>query len=99
ALENAMRLRVHFRNVKGASGDAVAAADAIGLLEINDAVGVLHDGTVRGTRRQASGLRAMHDGSLMWLMRKNQCMHCAEPGCMHWFLRISHITFAKKTAR
>src|SRR5207244_1019219 len=60
ALENAMRLRVHFRNVKGAPGDAVAAADAIGLLEINDAVGVLHDGTVRGTRRQASGLRAMH---------------------------------------
>src|SRR5437899_11426197 len=60
ALENAMRLRVHFRNVKGASGDAVAAADAIGLLEINDAVGVLHDGPVRGTRRQASGPSAMH---------------------------------------
>src|SRR5437879_8964990 len=53
AFENAMRLRVHLWNVKRASRDAVAAADAIGLLEIDDAVGVLHDGAVRGTRRPA----------------------------------------------
>src|SRR5215472_4227975 len=33
ALEHAMRLRIHLRNVEWASGDAVAAADAIGLLE------------------------------------------------------------------
>ena len=60
ALENAMRLRVHLRNVKRASGDAIAAADAIGLLEIDDAVGVLDDGAVRGTSRQAAGLGAVH---------------------------------------
>src|SRR5438876_1735339 len=60
ALEDAMRLRVHLRNVKRASGDAIAAADAIGLLEIDDAVGVLHDGAVRGTSRQAAGFGAVH---------------------------------------
>src|SRR3989440_1584035 len=45
-LENAMGLGVHLRNVKRASGDAIAAANAIGLLEIDDAIGVLHDGAV-----------------------------------------------------
>src|SRR5438445_7542093 len=59
-LENAMGLGVHLRNVKRASGDAIAAANAIGLLEIDDPIGVLHDGAVRGTRRQAAGLGAMH---------------------------------------
>src|SRR5947207_5415696 len=59
-LENAMGLGIHLRNVERASGDAVAAANAIGLLEIDDAIGVLHDGAVRRTRRQAAGLRAMH---------------------------------------
>src|SRR5256884_6741345 len=59
-LENAMGLGVHLRNVKRASGDAIAAANAIGLLEIDDAIGVLHDGAVRGTRRQAAGLGAVH---------------------------------------
>src|SRR5438477_9855854 len=60
ALENAMRLGVHLRNVKRASGDAVAAADAIGLLEIHDAVGVLHDGAVRGASGQTAGFGAVH---------------------------------------
>src|SRR5438309_3106066 len=59
-LENAMGLGVHLRNVKRASGDAIAAANAIGLLEIDDAIGVLHDGAVRWARRQAAGLGAMH---------------------------------------
>src|SRR5229473_1735269 len=46
ALENAIGLRVHLRNVERAAGDAVAAADAVGLLKIDDAIGVLHDGPV-----------------------------------------------------
>src|SRR5260370_20438662 len=45
ALENAMGLRVHLWNVERASRDAVAAADAIGLLKIDDAIRVLHDGS------------------------------------------------------
>src|SRR3989441_1868945 len=38
ALEDAMRLRIHLRNVERASRDAVAAPDAVGLLKIDDAV-------------------------------------------------------------
>src|SRR6266851_6721729 len=57
AFENAIVLRVHLRNVERASGDAVAAPDAIGLLKIHDAVRILHDGPVRGTRSQAPRLR------------------------------------------
>src|SRR6266851_1004657 len=60
ALEHAIGLRVHLWNVERASRNAVAAADAVGLLEIDDAICVLHDGPVRGTGRQASGLRAVH---------------------------------------
>src|SRR5579859_3713411 len=60
AFENAVRLRIHLWYVKRAAGDAVTAADAIGLLEIHDAVGVLHDGAVGGTRREAARLGAMH---------------------------------------
>src|SRR5258708_19568031 len=56
ALEDAIVLRVHLRNVEGASRDAVAAADAIGLLEVYDAIGVLHDGAVRGAPPQAAPL-------------------------------------------
>src|SRR6266851_1799814 len=60
ALEHAIGLRVHLWNVERASRNAVAAADAVGLLEIDDAICVLHDGPVRGTGRQAPGLRAVH---------------------------------------
>src|SRR5258706_5490941 len=60
ALENAIVLRIHLRNVEGASRDAIAAADAIGLLEIDDAIGILHDGAVRGTRSEAARLRTVH---------------------------------------
>src|SRR6266404_3240534 len=59
-LENAMSLRIHLRNVKRASRDAIAAADAVGLLKIDDAIRVLHDGPVRRTRREATGLCAVH---------------------------------------
>src|SRR5690242_19760467 len=60
ALKDAMRLRIHLRNIKGAARDAVAAADAIRLLEVHDAIGVLNDGAVCRTRREAPGLGAMH---------------------------------------
>src|ERR1700680_1934172 len=60
SLEHAVVLGIHLWNVERAAGDAVAAPDAIGLLKIDDAICVLQDGAVRGTRRQASGLRAMH---------------------------------------
>src|SRR5882762_9783181 len=42
------------------TASSISAADAVGLLEIDDAVGVLYDGSVRGTCRQASRLRAVH---------------------------------------
>src|SRR5689334_7015005 len=60
ALEHPVRLRIHLRNVERAAGDAVAAADTVGLLKIYDSVRVLNDGAVRGTRRKAAGLGAMH---------------------------------------
>src|SRR5438046_6055902 len=52
ALEDTIGLGVHFWNVERASRDAVAAANTVGLLKIDDAVGVLHDSPVRGTCRQ-----------------------------------------------
>src|SRR5438046_5031147 len=54
ALEHAMSLRIHLRNVEGAAGDAVATADAVGLLEIHDAIGVLHDGAIGRASGQAT---------------------------------------------
>src|SRR5262249_25190123 len=60
ALEDAIGLRVHFGNVERATGDAVAAADTIGLLEVDDAVGVLNDGAIGRARREAAGLGAVH---------------------------------------
>src|SRR5260370_37846267 len=50
AFEYAIGFGVHLRDVERASRDAIAAADAIGLLEINDAIGVLHDGAADGPR-------------------------------------------------
>src|SRR5215467_7798115 len=54
AFEHAVRLRIHFGNVERAAGDAVAAADAVGLLEIHDAIGVLNDGAVGRAGRKAA---------------------------------------------
>src|SRR5260221_880078 len=51
---------VELRNVERAAGDAIATADAVILLEIHDAVGVLNDGAVGGGRFQATGLGAGH---------------------------------------
>src|SRR5690606_35808705 len=47
-------------NVKGATGDAVAATDAVLLVEVDDAVVVLHDGARRRTGLEAARVFAMH---------------------------------------
>src|SRR5215831_7018918 len=60
ALINSLRFMIEFRDVKWTAGDAIAAAYAVFLLKIDDAVGVLDYGTIRWTRRQASRLRAVH---------------------------------------
>src|SRR5579885_1989868 len=51
---------VEARNVERAAGDAELAADAVLLLEVDDAVGVLHDGSVGGAGMQAAGVGAVH---------------------------------------
>src|SRR5690606_38526664 len=48
------------RDVEGAAGDAVAAADAVVLVEVNDAVGVLHDRAGARAGLQAARLGAVH---------------------------------------
>src|SRR5438067_6207174 len=48
------------RDVERAAGDAIAAADAVLLVEVHDTVRVLHDGAGRRARLQASRIRAMH---------------------------------------
>src|SRR6202011_1798015 len=48
------------RNVEWTPGHAVAAADAILFLEIDDAVGVLHDRTRRRTGLETAGIFAVH---------------------------------------
>jgi hypothetical protein len=53
-------LRIEFGDVEGAAGDAILAADAIVLLEIDDAVLILHDGVVGGAGCQAAGVGAVH---------------------------------------
>src|SRR5208282_3208600 len=45
---------------EGATGDAVAATDAVGLLEVHDAVGVLDDGAVGRAGSEAAGVGAVH---------------------------------------
>ena len=60
ALEHLARGRAEFRDVERAAGDAVAAADTLLLLEIDDAVGVLDDGAVGRAGDQAARLLAVH---------------------------------------
>ena len=48
------------RNVERAAGHAITAADAILLMEVDDAVGVLDDRAGRGARFQATRICAMH---------------------------------------
>src|SRR5690349_15072975 len=60
ALENLSRRGTEFRDIKRATGNAIPAADTMLLLEIDDAIHVLHDGAVGRTGDQASRLLAMH---------------------------------------
>src|SRR2546422_2426755 len=60
AFVNFLGLSVELGDVKRATSDAVAAANTVLLLEIDDAVVVLHDGAWRGASFQASGLGTVH---------------------------------------
>ena len=59
ALVNLLRLRIELRNIERAARHAILAADAVILLKIDDAVGVLHNGAVGRTGAQAAGIGAM----------------------------------------
>src|SRR5271167_3791680 len=48
------------RNVERAAGHAVAAADAVLLLKVDDAVRVLHDGARRWAGFETTGVLAVH---------------------------------------
>src|SRR2546421_12791703 len=48
------------RDVEGAAGDAVPAANAVLFVKVHDTVGVLHDRTRRRAGFQAPGVRAVH---------------------------------------
>src|SRR5678816_3664215 len=60
ALVNLFRLLVEFWNVERTAGDAVAAADAVFLLKIDDAIFVFDDRAVGRTRTQAPRIFAVH---------------------------------------
>src|SRR5579872_4763164 len=49
ALVNLLGRGIEFRDVVGTPGNAKLATNAVFLLEVHDAVGVLHDGAVGGT--------------------------------------------------
>ena len=60
ALEHLLCARIELRNIKRASANAIAATDAILLLKIDDAVGVLNDCAVGRARCQAARICAVH---------------------------------------
>ena len=60
ALVDAARLLGELRHVERASGHAVPAADALVLLKVDDAVGVLDDGAGRRAGDEATRLGAVH---------------------------------------
>src|SRR5271165_2939610 len=60
ALKDFARWWIEFRNVEWAPSHAISATDAIRLLEIDDAVGILNDGGVRRAGREAARVCAMH---------------------------------------
>ncbi len=60
AFVNVLGFGIEVRDVEGASGDAELAADAIFLIEVDDAVGVFDDGAVSGAGVQAAGIGAVH---------------------------------------
>ena len=60
ALKDFARWRIEFRNVERAAGHAISATDAIRLLEIDDAIGILDDGGIRRAGREAARVFAVH---------------------------------------
>src|ERR1019366_5904392 len=60
ALRHLSRLRVELRHVERAARLAIAAADAVVLVHVHDAVRVLHDGARCGAGLEASRLGAVH---------------------------------------
>ena len=60
ALEHLLGRGIELGNIERTSADTIAAANAILLLKINDAIGVLHDRAIGGTRLQASRIGAVH---------------------------------------
>ena len=60
ALVDLLRARVEAGDVERAAGDAVLAADALRLVEVDDPVLVLHDRARSGAGEQAAGLVAVH---------------------------------------
>src|SRR5215470_1807501 len=60
AFEHLFRAGIEFGNVERTSAYAIAAANAVRLLKVDDAIGVLNDGPVRWTSFQATGIGAMH---------------------------------------
>src|SRR5215475_6708555 len=60
ALEHFLRAGVELRNIEGASAYAVAAANTVRLLKVDDAIGILNDRPIRRTSFQATGIGAVH---------------------------------------
>src|SRR5436190_2186353 len=60
ALVHLLRQAVELRDVERTTRDAVLAPDAVLLLEIDDAIGVLDDGAVGGTGAKAARIFAVH---------------------------------------
>ena len=60
ALVDLLGPRIEFRDVKRTPGHTVLTSDAVLLIEIDDAVGVLDDRAVRGARAQATRILAVH---------------------------------------
>src|ERR1041384_417949 len=59
-LEDFLGRRVEFRNVERAARNTVLTADTVLLIEVDDAVGVLNNRAVSGTRAQAARIGAVH---------------------------------------
>src|SRR5262249_26058523 len=60
ALVDALGFLVEFGDIEWAAADAIAAANALILLEIDDAVSVLHDSAIGRACFQAARLGAVH---------------------------------------
>src|SRR4029077_9439385 len=60
ALVNPLGLRIEARNIEGTTRHAEFAADAVFLVKVDDAIGVLHDGAVGRTSGETAGVGTMH---------------------------------------